>query len=131
MEDLFGLPHLAYAAQEGLKPFEEDVYNRPGGVPGGGGPKPGAGKAPVVKLTHVPRRCVSRAFKARVRAKSSRLKRVNVMRDRHRIASKRRKRFKVRVKVKGLKRGKHLLTARASDRAGRADRDTAVFRVCA
>src|SRR3954451_3260992 len=30
-EDIFGLPHLAYAAQEGLKPFEEDVFNRPQG----------------------------------------------------------------------------------------------------
>jgi phosphatidylinositol-3-phosphatase len=130
-EDLFGLPHLANAAQEGLKPFEEDVFNRPGGPPGGsGGPKQQPGKAPVVKLTHVPRRCVKRSFTARVRAKTSRLKRVNVMLDRHKVTSKRKKRFKVRVKVKGLKRGSHLLTARASDRSGRADRDTAVFRVC-
>jgi hypothetical protein len=27
LEDLFGLDHLGYAAQTGLKPFGEDVYN--------------------------------------------------------------------------------------------------------
>jgi phosphatidylinositol-3-phosphatase len=28
MEDLFGLPHLGYAAQAGLRPFGSEVYNR-------------------------------------------------------------------------------------------------------
>src|SRR3954453_17443389 len=28
IEDMFGLPHLAYAAQDGLKPFEDDVFNK-------------------------------------------------------------------------------------------------------
>jgi hypothetical protein len=27
IEDLFGFPHLGYAAQEGLKPFGDDVFN--------------------------------------------------------------------------------------------------------
>jgi hypothetical protein len=131
MEDLFGLDHLAYAAQDGLKPFEEDVYNQPtGSPPRVGGPKQQPGKAPRVKVTRVPRGCVRHSFTARVKAKSSRLKRVNVMLDRRRIASKRRKSFNVRIKVKGLKRGHHLVTARASDHQGRADRDTKSFLIC-
>src|SRR6266550_5477318 len=36
-EDLFGLSHLGYAANTGLKPFEEDVFNNPSGKTGGGG----------------------------------------------------------------------------------------------
>ncbi|HUN59370.1 MAG TPA: alkaline phosphatase family protein [Candidatus Binataceae bacterium] len=30
LEDLFGLDHLGYAAQPGLKPFSADVYSQPG-----------------------------------------------------------------------------------------------------
>ena len=133
-EDLFGLSHLAYAAPDGLKPFEEDVYNQPTGKPGGSGggdhSTPGPGKPPRVKVSHVPHGCVKRSFTARVTTKSARLKRVNVMLDRRKIASRRSQAFKVRIKVKGLKRGHHLITARASDHQGRADRDTAVFRIC-
>jgi hypothetical protein len=132
-EDMFGLPHLAYAAQEGLKPFEEDVFNRPGGPPvnsgnnGGGGDYP----APRVSVKGVPRSgCVRRSFRARIRATSKRLKRVNVMVDRKSVARRQRKSFKVRVKVAKLRPGKHQLTARASDRKGRAARRTVVFRVC-
>jgi hypothetical protein len=74
---------------------------------------------------------VKRDFTARVKAKTSSLKRVNVMLDRRKLASRKRKSFNVRVKVGKLKRGSHLLTARVSDKRGRADRDTAGFRVCA
>jgi hypothetical protein len=130
-EDIFGVPHLAYAANDGLKPFEEDVFNNPAGSGGGsGGPEQPLGKPPTVVVSHVPHRCTKRSFTARVRAKSSRLKRVNVMLDRRKIASRRSKSFNVRVRIKGLRSGSHLITARVSDRAGRADRDTAVFRVC-
>jgi phosphatidylinositol-3-phosphatase len=130
-EDLFGLPHLAYAAQEGLKPFEEDVFNRPGGPPSKGGTK-GQGKypRPRVAVRGVPRGCVRKAFRAKVKASSKHLKRVNVMADRKVVARRRAKSFKVRVKVAKLKPGKHRLTARASDRKGRAARRTVVFRVC-
>jgi hypothetical protein len=131
MEDIFGVPHLAYAAQDGLKPFGDDVFNNPSGAGGGGGgPKQQPGKKPTVKVSHVPHGCVKGDFTARVKAKTASLKRVNVMLDRRKLASRKRKSFKVRVKVGKLKRGSHLLTARVSDKRGRADRDTAVFRVC-
>jgi hypothetical protein len=73
---------------------------------------------------------VRSSFVARIKARSKKLKRVNVMVDRKKVASRRKKSFKVRVKTTGLRRGKHQLTARASDRKGRAARKTVVFRVC-
>jgi hypothetical protein len=125
-EDLFGLPHLAYAAQTGLKPFGDDVFGA-ATVGGGGG---SAGKPPRVTLKGVPRGCVNRPFTALVRATSASLKRVIVMVDRRRLASRRSKSFSVRVKVAGLRLGMHRLTARASDSSGRAARKTVMFRVC-
>jgi hypothetical protein len=130
-EDMFGLPHLAYAAQEGLKPFEEDVFNRASGT-GNGGNHGGGGKypRPRVAVKGVPRGCVRKPFRARIKARSKHLKRVNVMVDRAKVASRRKKSFRVRVKVASLRNGTHRLTARASDKKGRAARKTVVFRVC-
>jgi hypothetical protein len=31
IEDMFGLDHLGYAGQQGLKPFGADVFTRPAG----------------------------------------------------------------------------------------------------
>jgi hypothetical protein len=136
-EDMFGLSHLAYAAQDGLKPFGDDVFNAAAGAGGGGGGGGGGGAGggsggtpPTVTLKRVPRGCVSHAFTVGVRARSSSLKRVNVMLDRRRIASRTIKSFDVRVRVAGLRPGHHRVTARASDTSGRAARRTAVFRVC-
>jgi hypothetical protein len=132
-EDMFGLPHLADAAQTGLKPFGDDVFNNTGGGGGGNGGGGGGGtasKRPRVTLSGVPRGCVSRPFRARVRVRSSSLRRVTVQVDRRRIARRKRKSFSVRVPVKGLRPGRHRLTARASDTSGRAARATVVFRIC-
>src|SRR3954453_19847955 len=130
VEDLFGLPHLAYAAQDGLKPFEEDVFNRPEGPPAFTPPAPYP--RPRVAVKGVPRRgCVRRSFRARVKATSKHLTPVNVMVGRRNIASRRARSFRIRVRTAKLRRGKHQLTARASDRKGRAARRTVVFRVCA
>ena len=134
IEDLFAVPHLAYAANAGLKPFEEDVFNRPGGSNNGGNNNGGGGGGnyprPRVSVKRVPRKCVRGPFRARIKASSKHLKRVNVMLDRKNVASRTTKSFTVRIKTGNLKRGRHLLTARASDKQGRAARKTAVFRVC-
>jgi hypothetical protein len=127
-EDIFGLPHLAYAAQNGLKPFGDDVFNAStGGGGGGGGP---AGDPPRVSVKNVPRGCVKRPFKAVVRATSTSLAGVTVTVDKRRVASRRSKRFSVRVKVAGLRLGGHRLTARATDAYGRTASRTVAFRVC-
>jgi hypothetical protein len=74
---------------------------------------------------------VRKSFLVRVRARSKHLKRVNVMVDRQTVVRRQKKSFTVRVRVAKLRHGKHRLTARASDRKGRAARRTVVFRVCA
>ena len=130
-EDMFGLPHLAYAAQDGLKPFEDDVFNK--GTGGGGKPPVKPGPKPKVTIKGVPKRCVRKpkAFTARVKVKSKQLRRVNVMVDRHIFAAySKTKSFTVKVRTKRLRRGNHLLTARARDASKRTTRKTVRFKVC-
>ena len=124
-EDMFGLPHLAFAAQEGLKPFEEDVFNK---APGGGKPKPYP--KPRITIKGVPRGCVRKAFKAKVKVKSKHLRNVHVMVDRHVFVRRNAHKLTVRVKIKGLRRGNHLLSVRARDAARRSGRATKRFRIC-
>jgi hypothetical protein len=127
-EDMFGLPHLAYAAQAGLKPFEDDVFNKDSG--GGGKPTGKPGPRPKITIKGVPRRCVRKAFTVRVKVRSNQLRRVNVMVDRRVIAHSAKHSFKTTVKTKGLRRGNHLLTVRARDASKRTTRKTVRFSVC-
>src|SRR4051794_38209222 len=84
-EDIFGLPHLAYAAQDGLKPFEVDVFNK--GPDGTAQRPPKPGPKPRITIKGVPRkRCVPKSFKARIKVKSRQLRNVTVQRDRRRMA---------------------------------------------
>jgi hypothetical protein len=141
-EDMFGLPHLGYAAREGLKPFEDDVFNAPAGDgfkggdpaagPGGGGGGGGGstGGPPRISLKDVPHpHCVG-GFRARVRVRSKSLRNVAVMVDRRTIKRTRKHRFRVRVDADRLRPGHHRLTVRARDRSNRAARKTKVFRAC-
>jgi hypothetical protein len=127
IEDIFGLPHLADAAPTGLKPFEEDVFNQPSGKP-----KPGSSPYPKprIAIKGVPKACVRRAFKARVKVTSKHLRNVRVMVDRHQIVMRKSKSLTPRVSIKGLKKDRHRLTARATDAKGRQTRKTVVFSVC-
>jgi phosphatidylinositol-3-phosphatase len=133
MEDIFGLSHLAYAANTGLKPFQEDVFNNPsgktgGGNTGGGGTNGGAGQLPKITLRGVPKHCVSRAFTARIGIRSKTLPTVVVRRDSKLLAKRRTRKLHLRVRIDGLREGKHALSVRAS--AGRSRSKTAPFRVC-
>jgi hypothetical protein len=122
-EDLFGLSHLAFAANAGLKPFEADVFNQPD--PDHNGPKP------KVTVKKVPKKCVSSgSFAAKVQVTSNRLRDVRVYRDGKRIATRKSRKFSVKVTTKKLKRGKHRLKAEATDKIGRKGRKTVTFRVC-
>jgi hypothetical protein len=128
-EDMFGLAHLGYAAQVGLNPFAEDVFNASGGggSNGGGGPP---GKGPRISLGGVPRACVADEFTARVSVSTSSLSRVDVTVDRRRIARRKVKRFNLAVEVDRLREGRHLLIVNASDKSGGSARKTVAFRVC-
>jgi hypothetical protein len=121
-EDLFGLPHLAFAANAGLKPFDADVFNETDPDHNGAKPK--------VTLKKVPGKCVSRAFTAQVQVTANRLRDVRVYRDGKRITLRKSRKFSVKVSIKKLKRGKHSLKAEATDKIGRKGRKTAKFRVC-
>jgi phosphatidylinositol-3-phosphatase len=129
-EDLFGAPHLAYAAQEGLKPFGDDVFNAPNGDGFKQPPPPADYPKPAVSVKRVPHRCVTKAFSARVTVRSKHLRRVNAMVDRRKVAHTRRKSFSVKVGIARLEAGKHRLTVRAQDQKNRSTRETRVFRVC-
>jgi hypothetical protein len=128
-EDIFGLPHLAYAAQDGLKPFEVDVFNK--GPDGTAQRPPKAGPKPRITIKGVPRkRCVPKSFKARIKVKSRQLRNVTVQRDRRMIARRNKRSFRVTVRRKGLHRGNHRLTVRARDASKRTTLKSVVFRVC-
>jgi phosphatidylinositol-3-phosphatase len=67
LEDLYGLAHLGYAAQDGLAPFGSDVYDNPSGcVDFGAGPVLAKLRAKRKKVTFTS----LRAAKIRIRAKT-------------------------------------------------------------
>jgi hypothetical protein len=137
VEDAFGLPHLAFAAADGLKPFGDDVFNNPSGnavppvtPPGGGGSTPKAARLKI-RFGGVPKRCVAGSFKARVSIAATRgLKRARATVDRHTKRRSSKRRFSVKVRTGALRHGKHRLTVVAADKSGKRVRRTAVFRRC-
>jgi hypothetical protein len=137
MEDLFGLPHLAFAAQDGLKPFGSDVFNAiapgsPGVGTGGGsvGTTQGAARLKI-RVGGVPRRCVSRPFNARVSITATQgLRRARAYVDHRTVKVSTSRRFKVGVRGRALRRGKHRFTVMAADRKGKRARRTVKFSRC-
>src|SRR4051794_32600383 len=107
-EDLFALAHLAYAANTGLKPFEDDVFNNPAGDTkfngnaGRGTNGNNGGPRPKITLRGVPARCVSRAFNVRIGIRSNRTPTVKLRRDGRLLASRRSKKLKIRVGIAEL-----------------------------
>ncbi|MFL5886762.1 MAG: alkaline phosphatase family protein [Thermoleophilaceae bacterium] len=137
VEDVFGLPHLAFAAQDGLKPFGSDVFNAPaipsttGGGPGAPGGTTTRSSRIRIRVGGVPRRCVASRFSARVSVSASNgVRRVRAYVDRHSVRRSTHKRFRVRVKASSLRRGRHRLTVMAADRKGKRARRTVTFRRC-
>jgi hypothetical protein len=118
-EDLFGLTHLGHAAQDGLKPFEDDVFNQPPD-----GPKPS------VTVTGVPKGCSPPSFKAKVQVVARRLEVVRAYVDGRRTATSAKHKFSVKVNTGKLKKGKHRLKLLAKDKLGRMAGKTVEFRVC-
>jgi hypothetical protein len=145
-EDLFGLSHLGYAAQDGLVPFGDDVFNQPSGKPdpdpgpGPGpdpdpGPGPGPapdpdGPKPTVKVKGVPSGCVPKSFKVRVTVVAKRLRDVRFYVGSRKVKTSKARKFTVKVKTKKLRKGKHHVTARVRDKKGRAAHKTVKFKVC-
>jgi hypothetical protein len=131
-EDLFGLDHLGYAANSGLKPFGDDIFNNPAGTTTFNPPKSGgnAGAPPKITLRGIPKHCVSRAFTARIGIRSNRLRNVKVRSDGHLLASRNSKKLKVRVRVGEREAGRHRLSVVARDASNRTKTKNAGFRIC-
>ncbi|HEY0386801.1 MAG TPA: alkaline phosphatase family protein [Gaiellales bacterium] len=125
-EDLFGLSHLAYAAQDGLKPFGDDVFTQPQGpqLPDPNGPKP------TISLKNVPGKCAPKSFTAKIQVTAKQLRDVRVFVDGHKISTRKQRTFSQRVSTKKLHRGKHHLLARATDKIGRQAQKSVAFRTC-
>ena len=126
VEDIFGLSHLAYAAQDGLKPFGDDVFN----ATAAGASQSARRTRLGVRVSGVPRRCVRRGFRARVRITGSAYRNAQAMVDRRRVARSSKRSFSVNVRTRGLRRGRHRLTVRASAPGERSVRRTVRFRSC-
>jgi phosphatidylinositol-3-phosphatase len=126
-EDLFGLSHLAYAAQDGLKPFGDDVFTQPSGFPPDtNGPKP------TLTLKNVPKasKCAPSSFSARISVVAKRLRDVRVYLDGRRITLRTQRSFSLKVSTRKLRKGKHKLLARATDMTGRQAQKSLTFRAC-
>jgi len=95
------------------------------------GPSQADRRAPRIRAAGIPRRCATRAFRARLRiADASRLRAVGVRLDRRRIATSRRKRLSVRIPAAGLRAGRHTIRVRAIDAAGNRSGRRFRFRRC-
>ncbi len=127
IEDMFGLSHLGYAGRAGLQPFGDEVFTQPSGFP----PDPN-GPKPSLTLKNVPGsgKCAASSFTAKVRVVSKRLRDVRVYVDGHRVALRKTSSFSLKVSTKKLKRGKHRLLARATDKIGRKTQKSVTFRSC-
>jgi hypothetical protein len=88
-------------------------------------------RAPRIRAAGIPRRCATRAFRARFRiADASRLRAVRVRLDRRRIASSRRKRLRVPIPAARLRAGPHIIGVTATDAAGNRSKRGFGFRRC-
>ena len=109
VEDLFGLEHLGYAAQEGLVPFGPDVYTQRNGTSGGGG-----SSKPRATLSGVPKHCTTGSFKAKARSSGPAGRTLEATLDGKRLRSTTKSALTVKVRCAGLRRGVHRLVARVT-----------------
>jgi phosphatidylinositol-3-phosphatase len=129
IEDLFGLAHLGYAGQSGLRAFGADVFNR--AAPSAPAP-PARAPRPRIRLGGLPRRCVARGVTLTVSVRPRRtVRRVTVALGGRRIASSRRARLHVRVPARALRHGARSLRVRVVARSGRAATVRRTLRPCA
>ena len=93
--------------------------------------EPTEAAAPRVTMTGVPRRCVRRSFLVRVRITAQApLRHAVVEVNGRRVALRRTRSFRVRVPVRRLERGRHLLEVVARDTSGDLGAATRRFRRC-
>jgi hypothetical protein len=88
-------------------------------------------RAPRIGAAGIPRRCIARAFRVRLRiAESFELRSVRVWLDGHRIAASRRRAFGVRIPAARLRAGRHTIRVIAMDAEGNTGAREFGFRRC-
>jgi hypothetical protein len=125
VEDVFGLGHLGYAAASGLRPFGADIFTNPSGKRLAPIPRPKLS----LRLTKPPG-CARHRFYARVRVTGTGLHTV-VELDKRKLRTASAHKFRVRIDVKGLGAGKHVVRATVTDRFGRTATGKRSFVRCA
>jgi hypothetical protein len=87
--------------------------------------------APTVRIRNVPKRCVARGFKLKVRVSDGGgIDRTDVFLDGKRIKRSSKERFTVKIKAAALASGKHKIRVVARDRAGNTRTRRANFQRC-
>jgi hypothetical protein len=115
VEDIFGLEHLGYAGQAGLRAFGPDIYTNPAG-------KPVKSKRPRPALSGVPRHCASGSFRARLSVTGGAVSQLAASLDGKRVKASAKTGFRVRVNCGALEPGVHRLVATATGAGGSAHR---------
>ncbi|GAC1318275.1 MAG: hypothetical protein NVSMB25_07480 [Thermoleophilaceae bacterium] len=124
VEDLFGLGHLGYAGQSGLRAFGDDVFNRTasrGNRRGGGGRERDDRRTRLrIRLAGIPHGCTRRRFRVHVRVSGDRVRSVEAKLDGRRVRITRRSLLGFNIHTDRLRRNGHVITVRAVDGAGRS-----------
>jgi hypothetical protein len=123
-EDIFGLEYLAYAGQDGLVAFGDDVFTARDGT------GPAAIGRPRIRVRGVPKHGCSGNFRAIVRIAAKRLRAVRAKLDGRVVYRKKRKRFSIRVRAGKLRPGVHRLRLSATQRKGPSAHHVNHFRIC-
>jgi phosphatidylinositol-3-phosphatase len=125
VEDMFGLAHLGYAGAAGLRPFGADIFTNPSGEP-----MPPVAK-PTVKLTFNRSLdpCTRTRFWATADA-TGKDPRIVVRRDNQVVGAKRGKHLRVRIHMRHLNPGAHVVRATVTDTFGRRAAQSRAFQRC-
>jgi hypothetical protein len=126
IEDMFGVAHLGYAGQAGLRPFGDDIFTNPSGKP----LKPVEPPKVSLKIGNVPTKCFRKRFRVRIHAGGARPTTV-VKLDKRRLKRTHARHFRVRIHARRLKPGKHRLRVTVTDKFGRQAKKSRQFRRCA
>jgi hypothetical protein len=126
VEDLYGLDHLGYAGQAGLRPFGEDVF---GIAPARRGSTKTA-RAPTARFGGLPQSCVGGMLGFRYSVGTRAIARVRVQVDGKTVRTLTQRRAGVSLGVRSLKAGRHTLRVVVTATSGKSGRATTRFTRC-
>jgi len=125
IKNMLGLAQLGYAGVDGLRPFGADIFTNPSGT------QLPPVKKPTVSLgfNRSLQPCTSRRFVATANA-TGRGTRIVMSLDGNGVGSKTGHELSVRIDVKDLKPGRHVVRAKVTDSFGRSATASRSFNRC-